>query len=105
MRSLASTDRTLPGRSDSFGSSGSLVGARLRSGVESESRGVVELFGYRSVVRLLEHLADIPKSAAETQQPGHVDHLPAAAFPSCPGAKRTRSNTIFSYGPAVPVSY
>jgi hypothetical protein len=34
--------------------------------VEIESRGVMELFGYRSVARLFEHLADIPKSAAET---------------------------------------
>src|SRR3954471_19614255 len=33
---------------------------------EIESRGVMELFGYRSVARLLEHLADVPKSAAET---------------------------------------
>ncbi|MEV6643135.1 DUF222 domain-containing protein [Amycolatopsis sp. NPDC051371] len=33
---------------------------------EIESRGVMELFGYRSVARLYEHLADIPKSAAET---------------------------------------
>ncbi|MEU8637398.1 DUF222 domain-containing protein [Amycolatopsis sp. NPDC048633] len=33
--------------------------------VEIESRGVMELFGYRSVARLFEHLADIPKPAAE----------------------------------------
>jgi uncharacterized protein DUF222/HNH endonuclease len=33
---------------------------------EIESRGVMELFGYRSVARLFEHLADVPKSAAET---------------------------------------
>ncbi|WP_410592352.1 DUF222 domain-containing protein [Amycolatopsis sp. lyj-23] len=33
--------------------------------VEIEQRGVMELFGYRCVARLLEHLADIPKSAAE----------------------------------------
>ncbi|MEV6644409.1 DUF222 domain-containing protein [Amycolatopsis sp. NPDC051371] len=33
---------------------------------EIESRGVMELFGYRSVARLYEHLADIPKAAAET---------------------------------------
>ncbi|WP_284747036.1 HNH endonuclease signature motif containing protein [Amycolatopsis sp. RTGN1] len=33
---------------------------------EIESRGVMELFGYRSVARLFEHLADIPKAAAET---------------------------------------
>jgi hypothetical protein len=32
---------------------------------EIESRGVMELFGYRSVVRLFEHLADVPKAAAE----------------------------------------
>ncbi|WP_155541384.1 HNH endonuclease signature motif containing protein [Amycolatopsis camponoti] len=32
---------------------------------EIESRGVVELFGYRSVARLFEHLADVPKAAAE----------------------------------------
>ncbi|MEU7783463.1 DUF222 domain-containing protein [Amycolatopsis sp. NPDC049159] len=33
--------------------------------VEIESRGVMELFGYRSVARLLEHLADIPHAAAQ----------------------------------------
>src|SRR3954464_7717806 len=33
---------------------------------EIESRGVMEMFGYRSVARLFEHLADVPKSAAET---------------------------------------
>ena len=38
------------------------VGALL---VEIEQRGVMELFGYRSVPRLLEHLADVPKSSAE----------------------------------------
>jgi hypothetical protein len=39
------------------------IGALL---VEIESRGVMELFGYRSVARLFEHLADVPKAAAET---------------------------------------
>jgi hypothetical protein len=34
--------------------------------VEIESRGAMELFGYRSVARLFEHLADVPKAAAET---------------------------------------
>jgi hypothetical protein len=38
------------------------IGAVL---VEIESRGVMELFGYRSVARLFEHLADVPKAAAE----------------------------------------
>jgi hypothetical protein len=33
---------------------------------EIESRGVMELFGYHSVARLFEHLADVPKAAAET---------------------------------------
>ena len=33
--------------------------------VEIEQRGVIELFGYRSAARLLEHLADVPKPAAE----------------------------------------
>src|SRR3569833_2079924 len=33
---------------------------------EIESRGVMELFGCRSDARLFEHLADVPKSAAET---------------------------------------
>jgi len=33
--------------------------------IEIESRGVMELFGYRSVTRLFEHLADVPKAAAE----------------------------------------
>ncbi|RSM35279.1 HNH endonuclease [Amycolatopsis balhimycina DSM 5908] len=38
------------------------IGALL---VEIEQRGVLELFGYRSVPRLLEHLVDVPKSSAE----------------------------------------
>ncbi|MEV7097429.1 DUF222 domain-containing protein [Amycolatopsis sp. NPDC051045] len=33
--------------------------------VEIERRGVVGLFGYRSVARLLEHLGDVPRQAAE----------------------------------------
>jgi hypothetical protein len=33
--------------------------------VEIEQRGAMELFGYRSVARLLEHLGDVPKQAAE----------------------------------------
>src|SRR3954470_8550639 len=33
---------------------------------EIVSRGVMEMFGYRSVARLFEHLADVPKAAAET---------------------------------------
>ncbi|MGV9362807.1 DUF222 domain-containing protein [Amycolatopsis sp. NPDC003731] len=32
---------------------------------EIEQRGVMEVFGYRSVARLLEHLGDLPRSAAE----------------------------------------
>jgi hypothetical protein len=43
-------------------SAGAELGALL---VEVEQRGVMGLFGYRSVARLLEHLADVPKSAAE----------------------------------------
>jgi hypothetical protein len=39
------------------------IGALL---VEIESRGAMELFGYRSVARLFEHFADVPKAAAET---------------------------------------
>ncbi|WP_372668502.1 HNH endonuclease signature motif containing protein [Amycolatopsis kentuckyensis] len=60
------------------------IGALL---AEIESRGVMELFGYRSTARLLEHLADLPKSAAETMvkraralHPGHhLDSTPAVA--------------------------
>ncbi|MFF1612574.1 DUF222 domain-containing protein [Amycolatopsis sp. NPDC058278] len=33
--------------------------------VEIEQRGVMELFGYRSVARLLEHLVDVPRQAGE----------------------------------------
>src|SRR5256885_11372332 len=33
--------------------------------VEIEQRGVIELLGYRSVARLLEHLGDVPKAASE----------------------------------------
>ncbi|HET6709624.1 DUF222 domain-containing protein, partial [Amycolatopsis sp.] len=51
---------------------GELV-ARMRSAeaelgavlVEIEQQGVMELFGYRSAARLLEHLADEPKPATE----------------------------------------
>src|SRR3954453_13206942 len=32
---------------------------------EIESRGVMEVFGYRSVARLFNHLADVPTAAAE----------------------------------------
>ncbi|MEV6645875.1 DUF222 domain-containing protein [Amycolatopsis sp. NPDC051371] len=54
---------------------------------EIESRGVMELFGYRSVARLFEHLADVPKAAAETVvkraralTPGHtLDGTPIPA--------------------------
>ncbi|MEV4148072.1 DUF222 domain-containing protein [Amycolatopsis sp. NPDC049691] len=66
------------------------IGALL---VEIESRGVMELFGYRSVTRLLEHLADIPKSAAETMvkraqalHPGHRLDSPAPVAPSTAAA-------------------
>ncbi|MFI5592105.1 DUF222 domain-containing protein [Amycolatopsis sp. NPDC051758] len=61
--------------------------------VEIEGRGVMELFGYRSVARLLEHLADIPKSAAETVmkraralRPGRaLDGSPVAALAPATG--------------------
>ncbi|MDQ7804838.1 DUF222 domain-containing protein [Amycolatopsis sp. A133] len=33
--------------------------------VDIEQRGVMELFGYRSAARLLEHVGDVPKPAAE----------------------------------------
>jgi hypothetical protein len=46
---------------------------------EIESRGVMELFGYRSVARLFEHLADVPKSAAEA--PPFPLWLPPPALP------------------------
>ncbi len=66
------------------------IGALL---VEIESRGVMELFGYRSVARLFEHLADVPKSAAETVvkrarslHPGHHLDSPAAVAPSTAAA-------------------
>ncbi|MFJ7219295.1 DUF222 domain-containing protein [Amycolatopsis sp. NPDC098790] len=66
------------------------IGALL---VEIESRGVMELFGYRSTARLLEHLADIPKSAAETVvkraqslHPGHHLDSPPAVAPSTAAA-------------------
>ncbi|MFJ7217049.1 DUF222 domain-containing protein [Amycolatopsis sp. NPDC098790] len=66
------------------------IGALL---VEIESRGVMELFGYRSVSRLLEHLADIPKSAAETVvkraqslHPGHRLDSPPAVAPATAAA-------------------
>src|SRR5690348_17367142 len=66
------------------------IGALL---VEIESRGVMELFGYRSVARLLEHLADIPKPAAETMvnraqalHPGHHLDSPPPVAPATAAA-------------------
>ncbi|WP_439386698.1 DUF222 domain-containing protein [Amycolatopsis lexingtonensis] len=60
------------------------IGALL---VEIESRGVLELFGYRSAARLLEHLADLPRAAADKMvkraqalHPSHaLDTVPAVA--------------------------
>ncbi|MEV7038236.1 DUF222 domain-containing protein [Amycolatopsis sp. NPDC051061] len=67
------------------------IGALL---IEIESRGVMELFGYRSVARLFEHLADVPKAAAETVvkraralTPGHnLDGTPIPAVAPATGA-------------------
>src|ERR1051325_9255310 len=67
------------------------IGALL---VEIESRGVMELFGYRSTARLLEHLADVPKSAAEVMvkraravNPGrNLDGSPTPALAPATGA-------------------
>ncbi|MEV7036901.1 DUF222 domain-containing protein [Amycolatopsis sp. NPDC051061] len=67
------------------------IGALL---VEIESRGVMELFGYRSVARLFEHLADVPKAAAESVvkraralTPGrNLDGSPAPAAAPATGA-------------------
>ncbi|MEV7039770.1 DUF222 domain-containing protein [Amycolatopsis sp. NPDC051061] len=67
------------------------IGALL---VEIESRGVMELFGYRSVARLFEHLADVPKAAAESVvkraralTPGHnLDGTPVSAVAPATGA-------------------
>jgi hypothetical protein len=61
---------------------------------EIESRGVMELFGYRSVARLFEHLADVPKAAAENVvkraralTPGHhLDGTPIPAVAPATGA-------------------
>ncbi|MEV7044948.1 DUF222 domain-containing protein [Amycolatopsis sp. NPDC051061] len=62
--------------------------------VEIESRGVMELFGYRSAARLFEHLADVPKAAAESVvkraralTPGrNLDGSPVAAVAPATGA-------------------
>ncbi|MEV5720801.1 DUF222 domain-containing protein [Amycolatopsis mediterranei] len=62
--------------------------------VEIEQRGVMELFGYRSVARLLEHLADVPKQAGErlvrrarVLHPGrNLDGSPIPAFAPATGA-------------------
>jgi hypothetical protein len=67
------------------------IGALL---MEIESRGVMELFGYRSVARLFEHLADVPKAAAESVvkraralTPGrNLDGSPVAAVAPATGA-------------------
>ncbi|MBE8520335.1 DUF222 domain-containing protein [Amycolatopsis sp. H6(2020)] len=62
--------------------------------VEIEQRGVMELFGYRSAARLLEHLADVPKPAAERMvkrarlvNPGrNLDGSPIPALAPATGA-------------------
>ena len=62
--------------------------------VEIESRGVMELFGYRCAARLFEHLADVPKAAAENVvkraralAPGRtLDGTPIPAVASATGA-------------------
>ncbi|MEV7045931.1 DUF222 domain-containing protein [Amycolatopsis sp. NPDC051061] len=62
--------------------------------MEIESRGVMELFGYRSAARLFEHLADVPKAAAESVvkraralAPGHnLDGTPVSAVAPATGA-------------------
>ncbi|HET6708942.1 hypothetical protein [Amycolatopsis sp.] len=62
--------------------------------VEIEQRGVMELFGYRSAARLLEHLADTPKPAAERLikrarlvNPGrNLDGTPVPALAPATGA-------------------
>ncbi|WP_435869913.1 DUF222 domain-containing protein [Amycolatopsis mediterranei] len=61
--------------------------------VEIEQRGVMELFGYRSAARLLEHLADIPKQTGErlvkrarVLHPGrNLDGSPIPAFAPATG--------------------
>ncbi|MEV6645084.1 DUF222 domain-containing protein [Amycolatopsis sp. NPDC051371] len=61
---------------------------------EIESRGVMELFGYRSAARLFEHLADVSTAAAETVvkraralNPGHnLDGTPIPAVAPATGA-------------------
>ncbi|UOX91280.1 HNH endonuclease [Amycolatopsis sp. FBCC-B4732] len=64
--------------------------------VEIESRGVMELFGYRSVARLLEHLADIPHAAAQRTvarahalTSAHTLDSPAAVAPATGAAALT----------------
>ncbi|KDU85011.1 HNH endonuclease [Amycolatopsis mediterranei] len=62
--------------------------------VEIEQRGVMELFGYRSAARLLEHLADVPKQAGERMvkraralHPGrNLDGSPIPALAPATGA-------------------
>ncbi|RSD09323.1 HNH endonuclease signature motif containing protein [Amycolatopsis eburnea] len=67
------------------------IGALL---VEIESRGVMELFGYRSTARLYEHLADVPHAAARRTvaraQALNPTHTPAVA-PATGAAARTGS--------------
>ena len=61
--------------------------------VEIEQRGVLQLFGYRSIPRLLEHLADVPKATAERLvhraqaiNPGHnLDGTPIPAIAAATG--------------------
>jgi hypothetical protein len=78
--------------------------------VEIEQRGVLELFGYRSVPRLLEHLADVPKSSAERMvkrvravNPGvQLDGTPIPALAAATGvAARSKKVTGVS-SPMIP---
>jgi hypothetical protein len=71
--------------------------------VEIEERGVMELFGYRSVARLLEHLVDVPRQAGERMvkraralNPGrNLDGSPIPALAPATGVAARTSKSTF----------
>jgi hypothetical protein len=77
--------------------------------VEIEQRGVMELFGYRSAARLLEHLADVPKPAAERLvkrarllNPGrNLDGTPIPALASASPCRPANEPTSWSPSPSM----
>ncbi|WP_370967586.1 DUF222 domain-containing protein [Amycolatopsis sp. cg9] len=76
------------------------IGAVL---VEIESRGVQELFGYRSAARLYEHLADVPRAAAvRTVARAHALH-PSRSLDAAPSLAPATGTAALTGGLSTPM--